>query len=44
MIAPSLEQGIAFHATGAFLSANCYAPQKYLKGWSWEIFWMVQAA
>jgi L-rhamnose-H+ transport protein len=44
MIAPSLEQGIAFHATGALLSANCYAPQKYLKGWSWEIFWMVQAA
>ncbi len=44
MIVPSLPQGIAFHATGAFLSANCYAPQKYIKRWSWEIFWMVQAA
>ena len=44
MIAPSLEQGIGFHAIGAFLSANCYAPQKYIKRWSWEIFWMTQAA
>jgi L-rhamnose-H+ transport protein len=44
MIAPSLGQGIAFHATGALLSSNCYAPQKYVKRWSWEIFWMVQAA
>jgi L-rhamnose-H+ transport protein len=44
MIAPSLEQGIAFHAVGAMLSANCYAPQKYIKRWSWEIFWMTQAA
>ena len=44
MIAPSLEQGIAFHAAGALLSANCYAPQKYIRRWSWEIFWMIQAA
>lgn len=44
MIAPNLEQGIGFHAIGALLSANCYAPQKYVKRWSWEIFWMTQAA
>lgn len=44
MITPSLEQGIAYHATGALFSANCYAPQKYVKRWSWEIFWMLQAA
>jgi L-rhamnose-H+ transport protein len=44
MIAPSLGQGIAFHAAGALLSANCYAPQKYVKRWRWEIFWMTQAA
>jgi L-rhamnose-H+ transport protein len=25
-------------------AANCYAPQKYIKHWSWEIFWMTQAA
>jgi L-rhamnose-H+ transport protein len=43
MITPSLPQGIGFHATGAVLSANCYTPQKYVKRWSWEIFWMAQA-
>ncbi|SPE39529.1 RhaT l-rhamnose-proton symport 2 [Candidatus Sulfopaludibacter sp. SbA3] len=43
MITPSLPLGIGFHAAGAFLAANCYAPQKYVKGWAWEIFWMAQA-
>ena len=31
------------HSIGAVFAANCYAPQKYIKGWSWEIFWMTQA-
>ena len=44
MIAPHLGMGVGFHAAGALLSANCYAPQKYVKHWSWEIFWMTQAA
>ena len=44
MIAPSLPMGVGFHAAGAMLSANCYVPQKYVKRWSWEIFWMTQAA
>lgn len=44
MIEPSLPLGVGFHAAGALLSANCYAPQKYVKRWSWEIFWMTQAA
>lgn len=44
MIAPSLQLGIGFHALGALLSSNCYAPQKYVKRWSWETFWLVQAA
>ena len=44
MIAPSLQLGVGFHAVGALLAANCYAPQKYIKGWAWEIFWMTQAA
>jgi L-rhamnose-H+ transport protein len=44
MIQPSLPLGIGFHAAGAFLAANCYAPQKHIKGWAWEIFWMTQAA
>jgi L-rhamnose-H+ transport protein len=44
MITPSLPLGIGFHATGAVLAANCYAPQKYIRKWPWEIFWMTQAA
>jgi L-rhamnose-H+ transport protein len=44
MISPNLTLGISFHGVGAFLAANCYTPQKYVKGWAWEIFWMTQAA
>ena len=44
MIAPSLPLGIGFHAAGALLAANCYAPQRFIRRWSWEIFWMTQAA
>jgi len=44
MIPPNLSLGVGFHGAGALLAANCYAPQKYLKGWAWEIFWMMQAA
>ncbi len=36
--------GVGYHSLGAFLSANCYAPQKFVCRWAWEIFWMVQAA
>jgi L-rhamnose-H+ transport protein len=44
MIPPSLPLGVGFHAVGAFFASICYAPQKYVKGWAWEIFWMTQAA
>lgn len=36
--------GVGLHSVGAMLSANCYAPQKGVKRWSWEIYWMTQAA
>jgi L-rhamnose-H+ transport protein len=36
--------GVILHAVGAMFAANCYAPQKYVKRWSWETFWVVQAA
>jgi L-rhamnose-H+ transport protein len=36
--------GISYHSAGAFLSANCYTPQKYIRRWPWEIFWLVQAS
>ena len=37
MIASHPLLGAGLHAVGAFLSANCYAPQKFVKRWSWEI-------
>ena len=43
-IPPNTLLGVGYHSIGAFLSANCYTPQKYIRRWSWEIFWMVQAA
>ena len=42
-IPPNPLLGVVLHGVGAFLSANCYAPQRYIKRWSWEIFWMTQA-
>lgn len=43
-VTPAPLVGIGLHSVGAMLSANCYAPQKYTRGWAWEIFWMTQAA
>jgi L-rhamnose-H+ transport protein len=36
--------GILLHAVGAFSAALCYTPQRKLKGWSWQTYWIVQAA
>ena len=36
--------GITLHGVGASLAANCYTPQKFIRRWSWETFWIVQAA
>jgi L-rhamnose-H+ transport protein len=36
--------GVGMHTAGAFSAATCYAPQKYLRGWSWETYWLAQAA
>jgi L-rhamnose-H+ transport protein len=44
MIPTNAINGVSWHATGAFFAANCYTPQRYVKRWSWETFWMVQAA
>ena len=43
-ITPSPIAGVGLHSVGAALAANCYAPQKFIKRWSWETFWIVQAA
>ena len=44
MITPNPLMGVGFHSVGAGFAANCYAPQKYVKRWSWEIYWMAQAS
>ncbi len=35
--------GVIYHAVGASSAALCYTPQKALKGWSWQTYWMAQA-
>jgi L-rhamnose-H+ transport protein len=35
--------GVLFHATGASCAALCYTPQKKVKRWSWQTYWLAQA-
>lgn len=44
MIPPNPLLGSAFHAVGAFFAAICYTPQKRVSRWSWQSYWLVQAA
>jgi len=36
--------GVALHAIGAMFAATCYTPQKRVKGWSWQTYWLTQAS
>ncbi len=36
--------GIGLHAVGGFFAATCYTPQKKVRGWSWQTYWLTQAA
>ncbi|MBM4154633.1 MAG: rhamnose:proton symporter [Lentisphaerae bacterium] len=36
--------GVGLHAVGAGFAATCYAPQKKVRGWSWQTYWLVQAS
>jgi len=36
--------GVGLHAVGAFFAATCYTPQKQVKRWSWQTYWLTQAA
>ncbi|MFV0607344.1 MAG: L-rhamnose/proton symporter RhaT [Niabella sp.] len=36
--------GIFYHAIGASSAALCYTPEKKVKGWSWQTYWLAQAA
>ena len=44
MIPPNPLLGSALHAVGACFAAVCYTPQKRVNGWSWQSYWLVQAA
>ncbi len=35
--------GVLFHAAGASSAALCYTPQKKVRGWSWQTYWLTQA-
>jgi L-rhamnose-H+ transport protein len=36
--------GVSMHAIGALFAATCYTPQKRVKRWSWQTYWITQAA
>jgi len=36
--------GVGLHAIGACFAAFCYTPQKLVKRWSWQTYWIVQAS
>lgn len=36
--------GVVLHAFGATSAALCYTPQQKLRGWSWQTYWLTQAA
>lgn len=36
--------GTLFHAVGAGSAALCYTPQRYVRRWSWQTYWLLQAS
>jgi L-rhamnose-H+ transport protein len=43
-VTPNLALGVFFHAIGALFAATCYTPQKKVRGWSWQTYWLTQAS
>jgi len=43
-ITPNPLLGVGLHAVGAIFAASCYTPQKKVKGWSWQTYWITQAS
>ena len=43
-ITPNPLLGVAMHAVGATFAATCYTPEKRVKGWSWQSYWLTQAS
>ncbi|MEO8415598.1 MAG: L-rhamnose/proton symporter RhaT [Ginsengibacter sp.] len=40
----SVISGVLFHAAGASSASLCYVPEKETRGWSWQTYWLAQAA
>jgi L-rhamnose-H+ transport protein len=36
--------GVGLHGIGAGFAATCYTPQKQVKRWSWQTYWLTQAS
>jgi L-rhamnose-H+ transport protein len=36
--------GVLYHSVGASCAALCYTPQKKVAHWSWQTYWLAQAA
>jgi len=36
--------GVGLHGVGAGFAATCYTPQKQVKRWSWQTYWLTQAS
>jgi L-rhamnose-H+ transport protein len=43
-VAPNPLLGVLLHGIGAFFAATCYTPQKRVKRWSWQTYWLTQAS
>jgi L-rhamnose-H+ transport protein len=36
--------GVLLHGIGALFASTCYTPQKKVRGWSWQTYWLTQAS
>jgi L-rhamnose-H+ transport protein len=36
--------GVLLHGVGAMFAATCYTPQKQVRRWSWQTYWLTQAS
>ena len=43
-VTPNPLLGVMLHAIGALFAATCYTPQKKVKRWSWQTYWLTQAS
>ena len=38
---PSPFLGVLLHALGGFAAGSFYIPYKQVRGWAWEVYWLV---